>query len=72
VKAAEIEGIHTDVVARIWENVPGGKPTQMAPSSLTPELQQARLEQPPNKPLNRAVNSSVQLTLGATWRHTGV
>ena len=43
-KAAEIEGIHTDVVARIWANVPGGKPTQMAPSSLTFELQQARRE----------------------------
>jgi hypothetical protein len=25
---------------------------------------------PPNKALNRTVNSSVQLTLGAVWRHT--
>lgn len=27
---------------------------------------------PPNKALNRTVNSSVQLTLGAVWRHTPV
>jgi len=27
---------------------------------------------PPNKALNRTGNSSVQLTLGAIWRHTSV
>lgn len=36
-------------------------------------LCQAILEHaPPNKPLNRPGNSSVQLTLGAVWRDTSM